>query len=183
MGQTEDAINESPIRTTNQQNTDSLFSRLVGESNDTEIFINGVKTKALIDSGSMVTCISEEFFKCLNPMPTLHDMSELGLNVQSANGSLLPYSGYVELEICVPCFGNSSYAIPALVVPQTNYSKIVPVIVGTNFIRICRNTYEQTLDEDVPDEWRVAFNSLKDERPVKTTNNSKCNVLIMLDYA
>lgn len=170
MGQTEDAINESPIRTTNQQNTDSLFSRLVGESNDTEIFINGVKTKALIDSGSMVTCISEEFFKCLNPMPTLHDMSELGLNVQSANGSLLPYSGYVELEICVPCFGNSSYAIPALVVPQTNYSKIVPVIVGTNFIRICRNTYEQTLDEDVPDEWRVAFNSLKDERPVKTTN-------------
>ncbi len=90
MGQTEDAINESPIRTTNQQNTDSLFSRLVGESNDTEIFINGVKTKALIDSGSMVTCISEEFFICLNPMPTLHDMSELGLNVQSANGILLP---------------------------------------------------------------------------------------------
>lgn len=69
-----------------------------------------------------------------------------------------------------PVFGNSSYAIPALVVPQTNYSKIVPVIVGTNFIRICRNTYEQTLDEDVPDEWRVAFNSLKDEVPVKTTN-------------
>lgn len=121
MGQTEDAVKTSPVRATNQQNSDSLFSRLVGESNDIEIFINGFKTKALIDSGSMVTCISEEFFKCLNPMPDLHDMSELGLNVQSANGSLLPYSGYVELKICVPCFSNSLYAIPALVVPQTNY--------------------------------------------------------------
>lgn len=46
----------------------------------------------------------------------------------------------------------------------------MPVTVGTNFIRICRNTYEQTLDEDVPDEWRVAFNSLKDDVPVKTTS-------------
>lgn len=86
-----------------------------------------------------------------------------GLNVQSANGSLLPYSGYVELESCVPCFGYSFNAIPALVLPQTNYSKIMPVIVRTNFIHICRNT-------DVPDEWRIAYNSLKDERPVKTAN-------------
>lgn len=33
-------------------------------------------TKAVIDSGSLVTCISEIFFKCLNPMSASHDMSE-----------------------------------------------------------------------------------------------------------
>lgn len=101
----------------------------------------------------------QALFNSYAPKPDLHDMSEL--NVQSVNGCLLPYSGYVELEICVPCFSNSFCAIPALVVPQTNNKKIVTVIVGTNFIRICRNTYEQILDEDVPDEWGAPFNSLK----------------------
>ena len=166
----EDEHKKSPISTNKQENANGLLSRLIGDANDSEIIVNGTKTRALIDSGSMITCISEEFHESLNPIPELHSISEFGLTIHSANGTVLPYSGFVELEICVPCFGSSSYAIPALVVPQTNYSKNVPVIVGTNFIRICREAYEQTGDDEVQEEWKLAFSSLTDETPVKSTN-------------
>lgn len=58
-------------------------------------------------------------------------------------------------------------------VPQTNYSKSVPVIIGTNFIRICRDVYDdsQFPEIDVPDEWKLAFDSMCDETPVKAANN------------
>ena len=38
-----------------------LADRLVGSANESEIFIYGAKTSALIDSGSMITSISESF--------------------------------------------------------------------------------------------------------------------------
>lgn len=57
MGQTKNAVKKKLIRTTKPQDTDNLLSRLVCEFNDTEIYINGVKIKALVDSGSTVTCL------------------------------------------------------------------------------------------------------------------------------
>lgn len=149
------------------------MDRLVGGSNESEIIVSGVKTKALIDSGSVVTCISEEFYNSLHPKPELFSITEFGLSVHSANGGELPYRGYIELDICVPCLHNGTHCIPALVVPQTNYSKSVPVIIGTNFIRICRDVYDdsQFPEIDVPDEWKLAFDSMCDETPVKAANN------------
>ena len=56
------------------------------------------KTRALIDCGSMITCISEEF-QSLNPIPELHSISEFGLTIHSANGTVLPYSGRI-IDMC-----------------------------------------------------------------------------------
>ena len=39
----------------------TLLERMVGSSNESYIIINGVKTSGLIDSGSMITSISESF--------------------------------------------------------------------------------------------------------------------------
>ena len=74
MGQTGDSTKKSPTHITSK----SLLSRLVGEPNESEIIIQNRKTKALIDSGSMVTCISEEFYKSLNPIPELFSISDFG---------------------------------------------------------------------------------------------------------
>ena len=46
-------IDESP-------NSD-LLSRMVGHSNESNIIVNGEKTCALVDTGSMITCMSENF--------------------------------------------------------------------------------------------------------------------------
>ena len=78
-----------------------LVDRLVGSANESEIAICGAKTSGLIDTGSMITSISESFYDFMEHKPVLHDVSELGLSlsVVSANGSKLPYKGFIEADI------------------------------------------------------------------------------------
>ena len=99
-----DEHKKSPNSTNKQENANGLLSRLTGDANDSEIIVHGTKTRALTDPGSIIICISEEFHKSLNTVPELHCISEFVLTIHSANGTVLPYSSFVELEICVPCF-------------------------------------------------------------------------------
>ena len=50
-------------RTNDPKRETSLFDRLVGHSNASEIEFNGMQTMALIDSGAMVTTVSQAFFE------------------------------------------------------------------------------------------------------------------------
>ena len=119
-----------------------MLNRLVGKENEGEIVIEGVKTKALIDTGSMVSTIAEDFLNTLDPVPIVHNIEEFGFKVNAANGQTLPYSGYVEAEVTVSYLQNSALTVPLLVVPMTDYNREVPVIMGTNIIRL----YEITCD-------------------------------------
>ncbi|KAH3724635.1 hypothetical protein DPMN_050457 [Dreissena polymorpha] len=47
----------------------SLFDRLVRNTNASEIEFNGMQTMSLIDSGAMVTTVSQAFFEQLVPKP------------------------------------------------------------------------------------------------------------------
>ena len=58
----------------------SLLDRMVGSSNESEITVCGSKTLGLIDSGSMITFISESFYDSLKPQPPLRDITEFGLS-------------------------------------------------------------------------------------------------------
>ena len=50
---------------------------MVGSANENLISICGVETRGLIDSGSMITSISESFYKSLNPIPELKILKSL----------------------------------------------------------------------------------------------------------
>ena len=55
-----------------------------------------------------------------------------------------------------------------LVVPNTDYNEQVPVIIGTNVIRLCKQSSPSV---DIPVEWQTAFDSMTDDTlPVKNTN-------------
>ena len=84
---------------------------MVGSANEGLISICGVETRGLIDSGSMITSISESFYKSLNPIAELKNIKEFGLSVLSANGTQLPYRGYIEAEIKVPCLETEVFHI------------------------------------------------------------------------
>ena len=56
-----------------EQPRPSLFSRMVGSDNESEISICGTRTLGLVDTGSTVTCISELFYDSLDPKPELLD--------------------------------------------------------------------------------------------------------------
>ena len=44
-----DEYKKSPISTNKQENANGLLSRLIGYANDSEIIVNGLKTRDLID--------------------------------------------------------------------------------------------------------------------------------------
>ena len=50
------------------------------------MYIEGVKTKCLVDPGSSISTVAEDFVQNLDPQPVIHYVSELGLQVNVANG-------------------------------------------------------------------------------------------------
>ena len=132
--------------------------------------INNIETRALIDSGSMVTTISQHFVDSLKPAPELLELENLNLELRGANGGVLPYLGYVEVLVSSAELA-TEVAIPALVVPDTEYNMTVPIIVGTNVIR---EIYLRTRDTtDIPLAWQNAFVGIESKviGQVRSTNH------------
>ena len=84
---------------------------MVGSSKESDISVCGTKTLGLIDSGSMITSISESFYDSLKAKPPLRDITEFGLSVLGASGSQMPYKGYIEADISVPFLGKTTYIL------------------------------------------------------------------------
>ena len=108
-------------------NPDPLV-RLIGEANETEIIIENEKVKGLIDSGAQVSSISDTF------------ASKLGLKIKQLNtlldleptgGGQVPYNGYVELRMRVPNIRAFDLDVLMLVIPESEYSRRVPITIGT----------------------------------------------------
>ncbi len=59
---------------------------------------------------------------------------------------------------------------PVLVVPTTDYGLSVPVVIGTNIIRICKRACSD--DSAIPEEWNAAFQAVQNGfvGQVKSTN-------------
>lgn len=104
----------------------------------------------------MVTTVSESFYDSLQPRPELKPLNDLEL--RGPDGGQVPYVGYIEATIEVAFITNSELFVPVLVVPSTEYNLNVPVIVGTNVIRLCKEaTGEHCV---VPTEWEDAFQAV-----------------------
>ena len=125
-------------------------------------------TNALIDSGSQVTTISEEFYNTLSPKPHLFSIEELGvdLNIQAAGGNRVPYLGCIVSQVRVPFIQDCSTEVGTFVVPCQH----VPVILGTNIISRVRKLCKS--ETPIPDTWNSAFVSCQSEPLgiVKSTN-------------
>jgi hypothetical protein len=75
---------------------------MVGMGNQSIVHVNSLKCYALIDSGSMVSTVSDHVLKLMKPVPVVNNLEEFQLSDDVAGGSKLPYSGYVEVEIQIP---------------------------------------------------------------------------------
>lgn len=122
----------------------------------------------------MVTTVSEEFYQSIVPQPELKSLDNLGLSLQGPDGKALPYIGYIEARIEIS-FHAAAVDIPVLAVPSTEYNTHVPVIVGTNLIRIAR---ENSSEEKIPQAWQDAFLSLQNAFVglVKSTNKKEFEI-------
>ncbi|MEE4247446.1 MAG: reverse transcriptase family protein [Kangiellaceae bacterium] len=103
---------------------------MIGEANEVIVNVGGVEVQALLDTGSMVSTISEALVSQLGLQA---EPVEALLRVQCAGGSSLPYSGCVQVSLVVK---NFSCHVLFLVVPETDYNLRVPVLLGTNVLSL-----------------------------------------------
>ena len=89
-----------------QYHNPDAVTRLIGPRNIAKVEINGVKTRALMDSGSQVNMMTEKFLK--NVGLTMRLLTNLGLKlgVEGSAGTNIPYLGYMEANLKLPTANN-----------------------------------------------------------------------------
>ena len=109
------------------RNPDPIF-RLIGTANETDVIIEDQTVKGLIDSGAQISSISDTFASKLGlkikQLDTLLDLEPTG-------GGQVPYHGYVELRMRVPNVRAFDLDVLMLVIPESEYSRGVPITIGT----------------------------------------------------
>ena len=84
--------------------------------------------KSLIDSGAQISSISDKLAKSLGLR--IHELQTL-LDLEPTGRGQVPYDGYVELRMQVPGIEAFDLDVLMLVIPESPYSKRMPVTIGT----------------------------------------------------
>ena len=121
--------------------------RLIGEKCLISCFIQGTKIQALFDTGAQVSIISKSILNDKFPKIKIHDVSELlgsgtALDLKTANGSTLPYNGYVVLSFSLQEGTDNCLKVPMLVTD----ANVDNAIIGYNVLEEIIST---TLDSSV----------------------------------
>ena len=135
-----------------------------------KLHYRGTRATALIDSGSQVTTVSEMFYNSLHDKPDLLNMSDYNLTVTGPDGRSIPYLGLIEVTVKTDFLQGEEVEALALIMPNTEYNRQVPIIVGTNVIRTYQSLYSE--ESDIPLQWKAAFMAIRDDYAgsVRSTN-------------
>lgn len=113
--------------------------KLLGNCPSVTITMGGVEVPCLLDTGSMVTTISERFFfQHFEPWGKEKLLSCGWLQLRAANGLDIPYLGYLELDFVV--LGKRIQSKGVLVVKDLSLSSLpggFPGLLGMNVIQEC----------------------------------------------
>ena len=108
-------------------NPDPLF-RLIGEANETEVVLNQTKLKALVNSGSQISTVTETLAKVMGlKIKSLKNI----LEIEETGGIQVKYKGYVEADLGIPQLKDFDEPCLFVVVGDSEYGKRVPIQVGT----------------------------------------------------
>ena len=155
-----------------------VLNRLVGEPNEGVAQIEGKLCKCLLDTGSQVTTLSQGYYQRNFSHIPLHDVGDL-LRVEAANGSPIPYLGYIEVDVsflgALPVQDGFVISSLVLIVADTAYNKSVPMCVGVNVLRECVRkgkelvgpNFPETTPEGVSAAWQLVYAAMAGPRLVK----------------
>ncbi|KAL0147878.1 hypothetical protein M9458_056837, partial [Cirrhinus mrigala] len=103
--------------------------------------VDGEMCKALIDSGSQVTTITSEFWQ-RHPVLCTQELQQSDITIEGAAGQPVSYVGV--LCINLKFLGRVYANVPSFVVPVTEYRSCVPLLIGTNVIKVSRKDLQAT---------------------------------------
>lgn len=120
---------------------------MVGKPNEINISVGGVNTCALLDTGSTVSTISEEYYRQYCSHCNIIAVNVL-LDIECADGPSMPYLGCIKMDLNMD-IRTSVF----LVTPTSNYSCRVPVLLGTNALvpitQVCSRSVENSIFKNV----------------------------------
>ena len=106
------------------------WARIVGSRNTAAIYMNGVATTALFDTGAEIQLVSKQVCEDneweIQPIEKLTECSTM-------NGEIFGYEGFVEVNVQIPGRDFSEDHL-FLVTSEISHQKEIPVVLGTYFI-------------------------------------------------
>ena len=119
------------------------WARIVGSRNTAAIYMNGVATAALFDTGAEIQLVSKQFCEDneweIQPIEKLTECS-------TVNGEIFGYEGFVEVNVQIPGRDFSEDHL-FLVTSEISHQKEIPVVLGTYFIESL-SKYLHGIDKD-----------------------------------
>ena len=106
-------------------------AHLVGWPNEAVVTVDAQKITALIDLGAQVSSISSGF--CYLLTLEVHPLGRL-LELEGTGGSIIPYLGYVEVNLQIPGIKSYNEDVLLLIIPIMTYSEKVPVMFRSKII-------------------------------------------------
>ena len=127
----------------------NLWVRLLGRANESEIEIDGIISKALIDSGAMISMMSKEY--CDKHRYKIQHLDQL----EGSEGAEVPYLGYVEVKMQI--LGINSFEQDVLMIVShttTHYHKRVP-------FQVCSRIIDQVVKNIIDEELKIIVTFLE----------------------
>ena len=113
---------------------DTTGASLTGPSYDVCVCLDGVSVNMLIDTGSVVSLLPEDFVKKHFDADRILSIESLGESHKfiTASGDVLPYLGVLSASVSLPCTDRQISAL-FLVTPSNQHST---AILGTNILEL-----------------------------------------------
>ena len=102
--------------------------RLIGDTNETKVVLEGVNCTSLIDSGAQVSSITEQLAHTLEL--EIKPLKKL-VRIEGVGGYSVPYLGYCEATLKIPEVAAFEQDCCFLVMPNSPYGERCPIIIGT----------------------------------------------------
>ena len=115
----------------------AAIAKLVGRKCSIRCLINDADVEALWDTGAQVSIIPEHVLSDKLPKLKIRDISELlgvdsGLNLTAANGTSIPYKGWIEIKFRLNREDEKEVTVSFLVTPE----QLQQPIIGYNVIEL-----------------------------------------------
>ena len=108
------------------------WARILGRASETDVEIDGVISKALINSGAMISMMSKDY--CHERGYEIQLLKHL-VPIEGSGGANVPYLGYVGVRMHIPGINSFDRDVPMLIgSTTTKYHERVSIQVGSHVI-------------------------------------------------
>ena len=134
------------------------WARILGRTNETDVEIDGIISKALIDSGAMISMMSRGY--CDEHGYEIQPLDHL-VPIEGSGRADIPYLGYVEVRM--PILGIHSFDRNVLMLishTTTHYHQRVPIQVGSHIIDQVTSCISEDELQSLSQSWKLAYMSM-----------------------